>query len=97
MTARERLPDRRGHELVKLEHGGFRLSVGVGRYADGRLGEIFIDTHKGGSAIDTTLRDCAVLLSIALQHGANASAVRKALSSTGAIGAVLDKIAEGCS
>jgi ribonucleoside-diphosphate reductase alpha chain len=92
MTARERLPDRRGHELVKLEHGGFRLTVGVGRYDDGRLAEVFVNTDKLGTAIDTVLKDSAILLSFALQFGADAKAIRRALSASGPIGVLLDKI-----
>jgi len=92
MTARERLPDRRPHQVVEIEHNGFRLTVGVGRFEDGRLGEVFLDTHKGGTAIDTILKDSAILLSFALQYGADAAAIRQALSRTGPIGALLDKI-----
>jgi hypothetical protein len=87
---RERLPNRRAHELLEVEHRGFKLIVGVSRYADGRLGELFIDTHKGGTAIDTLLKDSAVLLSVALQYGADATAIRAALAPNGPIAAVLD-------
>jgi hypothetical protein len=89
---RQRLPDRRQQHVIEVEHNGFRLTVGVGRFEDGRLGEIFVDTHKGGTAIDTILRDSAILLSFALQFGASASDIRKALSRVGPIGALLDKI-----
>jgi hypothetical protein len=92
MSARERLADRRSHEIVAVEHGGFPLTVGFGRYEDGRLAEVFVDTHKGGTAIDTVLKDSAILLSLALQFGARASDIRKALSPTGPIGTLLDKI-----
>ena len=34
MTSRERLPNRRGHELLDFEHGGIRYTVGIGRFAD---------------------------------------------------------------
>jgi ribonucleoside-diphosphate reductase alpha chain len=70
---RERLPGRHRHDVAEIEHGGFKLIVGVGRYSDGRLGELFIDTHKGGTAIDTILRDSAILLSFALQAGIDAT------------------------
>jgi hypothetical protein len=92
MSVRERLPDRRPHQVVKIKHNGFHLTVGVGRYDDGRLGEVFLDTHKGGTAIDTILKDSAILLSFALQFGADPSVIRRALSRTGPIGALLDKI-----
>jgi hypothetical protein len=92
MNERRRLPDRRQHDVAVVEHGGFLLTVGVGRYADGRLGEVFIDSTKTGTAIDTLLKDSAVLLSLALQHGASTDTVRRALSRTGPLLAVLTQI-----
>ena len=44
---RDRLPNRRGHELLSFEHGGFRYTAGIGRFADGRLAELFLDCSKG--------------------------------------------------
>jgi hypothetical protein len=49
---RERLPNRRGHNLLNIEAGGFQYVAGVGHYDDGRLAEIFLDADKGGIAID---------------------------------------------
>jgi hypothetical protein len=69
--SRLRLPNRRKHTVAEIEHGGFRLTVGVGRYSNGQLGEVFIDTNKGNTTIDTILKDSAVLLSLALQFGAD--------------------------
>jgi hypothetical protein len=37
---RERLPNRRGHELLDFEHVGIRYTAGVSRFSDGRLAEI---------------------------------------------------------
>jgi hypothetical protein len=34
---RQRLPDRRQHQVFNLEHEGHRLVVGTGRFDDGRL------------------------------------------------------------
>jgi hypothetical protein len=87
---RERLPDRRRHDVAEVEHGGFKLIIGVGRYADGRLGEVFVSTHKGGTAIDTILRDSAILLSFALQAGVDVATIRAAMAPSGPIAAVLD-------
>jgi hypothetical protein len=36
---RERLPNRRGHELLDFEHAGIRYTVGAVRFPDGRLAE----------------------------------------------------------
>jgi hypothetical protein len=102
MTAhRERLSNRRAHELLDLEHGGFKFTVGIGRFADGRLGEIFINSPKIGTAIDVTARDSAIVASIALQHGATVDELRHALSCNrdgsagGPLAAALDLIEGG--
>jgi hypothetical protein len=89
---RQRLPNRRLHQITVVEHGGFKLIVGVGRYSDGRLGELFIDTHKGGTAIDTILRDSAILVSLALQAGIDAGAIRASMAPNGPIAAILDHL-----
>jgi hypothetical protein len=91
---RERLPDRRRHDVVEVEHGGFKLTVGAGRYADGRLGEVFVSTHKGGTAIDIILKDSAILLSFALQAGVDVATIRAAMAPGGPIAAALDVLAE---
>jgi hypothetical protein len=81
-----------------FEAMGMRFMATVSRYPDGRISELFCDNHKAGSAIGTLVRDSAVILSFALQHGADAEAVRKALSRDsqghplGPIGAALDLI-----
>jgi hypothetical protein len=51
----------------------------ISRFADGRLGEIFLSNHKAGSHADTNARDAAVVCSIALQHNVPVDAIRHAL------------------
>jgi hypothetical protein len=51
MTGRQRLPNRRGHELVDFEHGGIRYTAGIGRFEDGALAEIFLNTAKHGTPV----------------------------------------------
>jgi ribonucleoside-diphosphate reductase alpha chain len=80
LSARERLPNRRGHELVDFEHGGIRYTSGVGRFSDGRLAEIFLNTAKHGTAVDTNARDAAVAVSLLLQHGCSIETLRHALT-----------------
>jgi hypothetical protein len=76
-----------------------RFTASVSRYPDGRLGEIFMDNHKAGSAVGTLVRDSAIILSFALQHGADAEAIRRALCrdaqgrALGPLGAALDRLA----
>ena len=42
MSERERLPDRRGAELVDFEHHGCKWTATFGRFADGRIAEVFL-------------------------------------------------------
>jgi hypothetical protein len=80
---RRRLANRRAHELVDFEHGGFRFTVGVGRFEDGALAELFLNCSKGGTPVDVSARDAAIVASLALQHGATSSELRHALSRNG--------------
>src|SRR5438105_4669201 len=68
---RERLPHRRLGETFELEVGGLRYTATIGRFPDGRIGEIFLSNHKNNSAADTNARDSAIVCSIALQYGAD--------------------------
>jgi hypothetical protein len=82
-SGRKRLPNRRGHELLDFEHGGIRYTAGVGRFEDGRLAEIFLNTRKHGTAVDTNARDAAVAASLLLQHGCSVEILRRALTRNG--------------
>jgi ribonucleoside-diphosphate reductase alpha chain len=101
VSERTRLPDRRGCELIDFESMSMQFTASVGRYADGQIGEIFIDNHKCGSSIGTLVRDSAIALSFALQHGADADAIRRAVCRDsagrplGPLGRVLDLILDG--
>ena len=81
-----------------MRHWNVNYSVGIGRYPDGRIGEVFINTDKIGTAADVLARDSAVLISLALQHGIEVSAMRHALTreingdASGPIGKLLDLI-----
>jgi hypothetical protein len=99
MSARERLPNRRPSQVFDFEAMGLRFTASISRYSDGRVAEIFCDNHKAGSAAGTLVRDSAILLSFALQHGADIEAIRRALCrdsqgrALGPIAAALDIIA----
>jgi hypothetical protein len=77
--SRRRLANRRSSEIIDFEAMGMRFTGSFSRFADGRIGEIFIDNHKCGSAIGTLARDMAIAASFALQHGADIEAIRRAL------------------
>ena len=97
---RQRLPNRRGHELLTFEHDGIRYTAGVGRFADGRPAEIFLNTAKQGTALDVNARDAAVAASLLLQHGCPIDTLRQALtrngdgSGSGPLAHALDLLAE---
>ena len=97
-AARERLPNRRFAETLDIHVGGLKYRATIGRYADGRLAEVFLDAFKAGSAADTAARDSAVLASLALQAGIPPEALLHALvkdsagRATSPIGVVLEMI-----
>jgi hypothetical protein len=66
---RRTLPQRRAAETFDMRFWNHPFTVTVGFYADGTLGEVFIDGGKTGQDIQSAARDAAVLLSLALQHG----------------------------
>lgn len=97
---RIRLPNRRPHETHDLEFQGQQFTLGVGRFDDGSLAEIFVDAEKT-SQFTAIARDAAVCLSIALQYGVPAQAMRDAVTResngepAGLVGAVLDFLETG--
>ncbi len=78
--SRRRLPDRRAHEARTLDFRGQRFSVGVGSFASGEPAEIFVNALKGESDYASLARDAGILLSIALQSGADLGVIRRALT-----------------
>jgi hypothetical protein len=98
-AVRERVPNRREHELITFEHAGFRYTAGLGYFPDGRLAEVFLNADKIGTAIETAAHDSAVVVSLALQHGVPPDTIRHALTrngngeASGPLGALLDLLA----
>lgn len=104
--ARQTLPARRGHEVFEFDFSrgphdpGTRYTAGVGRYADGRISEVFLDCHKLGSAMTDDARGAAMTVSIALQHGVPIASLAAGLAHyedgrpCGLIGRLMDALAE---
>jgi len=96
---RTTLANRRLCESFNFELDGLRFTASIGRFADGRVAELFLTNHKSGNQSDTNARDAAIILSFALQYGADIDAIRKALCrnsqgrALGPIAAALDLIA----
>jgi hypothetical protein len=96
---RERLPNRRRSESFEIEVSGLRYTATVGRFRDGRIGELFLNNHKSNSAADANARDSAVAASLAFQFGCPLEVLQHALLRDSAghpstpLGAALDIIA----
>jgi hypothetical protein len=100
MSIRLRLPNRRASEFFGFESMDMKFTASISRDADDNVAELFLDNHKAGSSMGTLVRDAAIILSFALQHGADLAAVRKALGRDGRgsalspIGTALDLLAD---
>lgn len=77
---RELLPQRRRGDNEEFWFNGIQFSATFGYYDDGRVGEVFLSTRKAGTAVDTTARDTAVLISMLLQHGCPVATIKGALT-----------------
>ena len=99
MLPRERLPNRRASATFDFEVAGLHYTATFARFADGRLGEIFLANHKTNSTADIDAHDAAIAFSVAVQHGADPEVIRRALcrdsdgKASGPLGAALDIIA----
>jgi ribonucleoside-diphosphate reductase alpha chain len=79
MSQRQRLANRRASETFELQVGGQHYTTTIGRFADGMIGEIFLQNHKPGSQSDSNARDAAVAASLALQFGCPLETLQRAL------------------
>ncbi len=69
LVGRESLPARRKGYTQKARVGGHKIYLRTGEYADGRLGEIFIDMQKEGAAFRSLMNNFAIAISVGLQYG----------------------------
>jgi ribonucleoside-diphosphate reductase alpha chain len=99
-VSRNRLPDRRPAETFSFAIAGLHYVATIGRHADGRVAEVFLNNHRVNSAADVNARDAAIAASFALQHGADFEALRHALTrdshghAAGPLAAALDIVAD---
>lgn len=66
---RRRLPARRAGFTQEARVAGHKVFLRTGEYADGTLGEIFIDMHKEGAAFRSMINCFAIAISKGLQYG----------------------------
>ena len=96
-VVRRVLPQRRASETFDLRF--WNQSFTVGRHPDGTIGEVFIDGGKTGQDVQSTARDAAVAISLALQHGVPIASIRHAVTRNGSgeavsiLGATVDCLA----
>jgi len=96
---RETLPPRRQCETFEFTCAKFNYTASIGYYPDGRVGEIFLSAGKAGTELHTSVRDAAIAVSFALQHGATIEQVGTAFTRTvegspeGPLGVLFDILA----
>jgi hypothetical protein len=99
MTDRLRLPNRRASETFELQCADLAYISTISRFPNGQVAEVFLSNHKGGSHADTAARDAAIACGLALQHGADVEAIRKAVcrdargNTSEPLGVALDMVA----
>jgi hypothetical protein len=76
---RERLPNRRPATTFDFTCGNLDYTCSYNRFASGGIAELFLSNHKSNSHADTAARDSAIACSLALQHGTDPEAIRRAL------------------
>ena len=63
------MPDRRKGHIQKATIGDHKVYLHTGEYADGKIGEIFIDTSKEGELVKALMNNFAIAISLGLQYG----------------------------
>jgi hypothetical protein len=98
IPARQCLPNRRTATFFTFEAGDLTYTATYSTFADDRVAEVLLQNHKSNSPSDTNARDSAIVLSLALQHGADPDAIRRVLCrdfqgrASGTLGMALDAI-----
>lgn len=69
ISERRKLPHKRRGYTQKVMIGNHKFFLRTGEYPDGSLGEIFVDTHKDGTAFKSLMGAFAIAVSVGLQHG----------------------------
>lgn len=67
---RERMPETRDATTHHFEIMGEDGYITLGRFPDGRIGEIFVSMQKQGSTVQGLLHSWSIAISMALQYGA---------------------------
>lgn len=78
---RECLPTRRANSSFSFEHEGHQYRATAGRFADGRLAEIFLHAPgKLGTPLQSNADTAAILTSLLLQYGVDPEVIRHSVT-----------------
>jgi hypothetical protein len=99
---RRNLPQRRASVNFDIAFGGIdrKYQITAGFYSDGSIGEVFVNGGKSGQDAEAIARDGAILLSLALQYGAELANIKSAITRdekgkpSSIIGAVVDQLSQ---
>ena len=69
VRGRHKLPSKRLGYTQKMTIAGHRVYLRTGEYADGSIGEMFVDMHKEGAAFRSLMNNFAMAVSLGLQYG----------------------------
>lgn len=96
--AREKLAGRRYSDNFSLWLDGREHQILLGFYPDGRLAEVFIESARVGTPYNLLMKETAIALSFALQHGCTVETMRSAMprpsdgAPEGPLGVLLDRV-----
>jgi hypothetical protein len=76
---RQRLPNRRASEVLQFQHDNVKYIGALSWFPNGRVAELFLNTHRANSTAGVLASDAAICASLALQHGVKLADLRPAL------------------
>jgi hypothetical protein len=80
-AVRDRLSYRHGNSSFSFEHEGHSYRATAGRFADGRLAEIFLHVPgKLGTPLQSNADTAAILTSLLLQHRVDPDVIRRSIT-----------------
>ena len=65
---------------MTFQHDGRTYRATFGSFANGVLGEVFLDIDRPDSTLQQHADDSAILVSLLLQHGLSADTIRRSIA-----------------
>ena len=88
IMTRHRLPNRRHSIAFNFECEGHQYRATASRFPDGRLAELFLDSGKINTPLQSNAETAAMLVPLLLRHGVASDTIRRSVS--GPIATALD-------